>query len=280
MTDLFEFSSEKSRFAVIGNPVSHSRSPEIHQIFGKQLGIALKYEAVQVDSGGLLQAIRNLQARDYVGLNITVPYKQKAYELADILSERARVATAVNTILFEADESIFGDNTDGTGLVRDLKSNLNQDLQDLRLLIIGAGGAVRGVLAPLLLSKPSSLVVANRTFDRAVFLENTFSDYGKIRALRFDELSGKEFDLVINGTTSSLTDERLNLPDNLFASGSLAYDMMYGSTRTSFLDWAQEQGADRVSDGFGMLVEQAADSFELWHGERPNTLPALCLARS
>jgi len=280
MTNLFEFSSPKRRFAVIGNPIKHSRSPEIHQMFGRQCGITLEYEAVQVDSGGLPQAVRNLQARGFDGLNVTVPYKQEAYAMADRLSSRARIATAVNTVRFESDETIFGDNTDGIGLLRDLEHNLSQLLHEACLLVVGAGGAVRGILEPLLLAGPAMLVVTNRTVDRAFSLVDEFSSYGTIRAAPLDQLDGKTFDVVINGTAASLTGERPALPDNLFANGSLAYDMVYGDNRTPFLRWAQEQGADRVADGWGMLVEQAAASFELWHDVRPDTAPALCSFRS
>jgi shikimate dehydrogenase len=279
MTNLFEFSSSKRRFAVIGNPIAHTRSPEIHQIFSRQCGITLDYEAVQVDPGGLPQAVRNLQARGFDGLNVTVPYKQEAYAMSDRLSSRARVAMAVNTLRFESDETIFGDNTDGIGLLRDLEHNLSQLLRDTCLLVVGAGGAVRGVLEPLLLAGPAMLVVTNRTVDRAFSLVSEFSSYGPIRAAPLNELIGKTFDVVINGTAASLSGDRPTLPNDLFADGSLAYDMMYGADRTPFLRWAQEQGADRVSDGWGMLVEQAAASFELWHDVRPDTAPALCLFR-
>jgi shikimate dehydrogenase len=275
MTNLFDFSSSRRRFAVIGNPVEHSRSPEIHQIFGQQCGITLEYEAVQVDPGGLVQAIRNLQARGFSGLNVTVPYKQEVYGLADRLSARARVATAVNTVRFESDDIIVGYNTDGIGLLRDLEKNLSQLLRDARLLVVGAGGAVCGVLEPLLSARPATLVVTNRTAERAFSLASVFSPYGPIRALPFDQLYGQVFDVIINGTAASLTGERAALPDNLFATGALAYDMVYGDDRTPFLRWAQEQGADRVADGFGMLVEQAAASFELWHDVCPDTAPVL-----
>jgi shikimate dehydrogenase len=280
MTNLFEFSSSKRRFAVIGNPVEHSRSPEIHQMFGRQCGITLEYEAIQVDSGGLPQAVRNLQARDFYGLNVTVPYKQEAYAISDRLSARARAAAAVNTVRFEPGETIFGDNTDGIGLLRDLEQNLSQLLRDACLLVVGAGGAVRGVLEPLLLAGPAMLVVANRTADRAFSLVGAFSSYGSIRAATLNQLDGQVFDVVLNGTAASLTGERPALPDNLFASGSLAYDMVYGDDQTPFLRWAQEQGADRLADGTGMLVEQAAASFELWHDVRPDTASVLRSLRS
>ena len=271
MQDLFEFTSAEPKFAVIGNPVSHTKSPEIHSLFGQQLGIALDYQAVQVDSGGLVQAVRNLQAGGFKGLNITVPYKEQVSKLVDILSDRARVAGAVNTLRFDSDETIYGDNTDGAGLVRDLQNNLKYVLENAHILVVGAGGAVRGILGPLLSARPHSLAIANRTFDRAVSLSRSFSYEGTIDAFSFPQLKGKKFDIVINGTSSSLNRERLDLPNDLFASGSIAYDMMYADNQTPFTNWAREQGAEHVTDGLGMLVEQAAGSFELWHGVYPDT---------
>jgi len=273
--DLFEFASAKPKFAVIGNPVSHTKSPKIHNLFGRQLGIALDYRAVQVDSGGLVQAVRNLQAGGFKGLNITVPYKEQVSKLVDVLSDRARVAGAVNTVRFESDETIFGDNTDGGGLVRDLENNLKYVLEDARILVVGAGGAVRGILGPLLSVRPHSLAIANRTVDRAVSLSRSFSYKDPVDVFSFAQLRGKTFDIVINGTSSSLNRERLDLPNNIFASGSIAYDMMYADSQTPFTDWALEQGAEHVTDGLGMLVEQAAGSFELWHGVYPDTSPIL-----
>lgn len=271
MTDIFDFSSTTQRFAVIGNPITHSRSPEIHQMFAEQLGFDLEYEAIQVDPGGVSQALRNLQASGFKGLNVTVPFKKDVHELADCLTSRARVATAVNTVKFEPDQTIFGDNTDGIGLVRDLEHNLGWEIRNSRILLIGAGGAARGVLEPLLLCKPAKLVITNRTADRAFALANAFSSYGPIEALSRDQLRGSVFDAVINATAASLADERPVLPDKLFSVDSLAYDMMYGADCTPFMSWSKEQGAAKVVDGFGMLVEQAAESFTVWHGIRPRT---------
>ena len=275
MTDIFEFSHRKPRFAVIGNPVSHSKSPEIHRMFGEQAGIELDYTAIHIDSGGLEQAIRNMQAGGFLGLNVTIPFKQKVYALSDHLSLNAQIARAVNTVRFDPNDIIFGDNTDGIGLVNDLESNLNREIRDSRLLIIGAGGAVRGILGPLLSAKPESLVIANRTFDKAVSLANSFSWAGSINASSFHQLHGKKFDIIVNGTSTSLTGENLHLPNTIFSKDSLAYDMMYGDTETPFMNWARANGVGQAIDGLGMLVEQAAASFELWHQKRPDTLPVI-----
>ena len=275
MTDPFKFDKLPLRYAVIGNPVAHSKSPEIHQAFALQCGIVLKYEAVQVDPGGLLQALRNLQARSFGGLNVTVPYKQEVHTLVDRLSERARVAAAVNTLVFGPNETMFGDNTDGVGLVSDLERNLRRVVRGTRILVIGAGGAVRGILESLLSADPMELVLANRTAERAVSLAAAFAEYGSICALPLDQLAGQKFDLVINGTAASLVGQIPRLPNNLFTSDALAYDMAYADRPTPFMRWAINHGAENTVDGLGMLVEQAARSFELWHGVRPQTAPVL-----
>jgi shikimate dehydrogenase len=205
------------------------------------------------------------------GLNVTVPFKQEAFRLADHVSERATIAQAVNTLKFEADGRLFGDNTDGAGLVHDLEKNLRVTLKDRRILLLGAGGAVRGVLQPLLHKHPTLVVIANRTVAKAKELAEEFSQYGKIEATSFEGLKGKHFDLVINGTAASLKGEVPPLPDNLFTTRALAYDMMYGEKSRPFLDWAARHGAEHTADGLGMLVEQAAESFLLWRGVRPET---------
>jgi shikimate dehydrogenase len=189
----------------------------------------------------------------------------------NLLSDRARIAQAVNTLRFEPDGRLFGDNTDGAGLVHDLDKNLGVPLKDKRILVLGAGGAVRGVLAPLLKHRPALIVIANRTLSKAKDLAGEFAHYGKVEASGFKELKGKHFDLVINGTAASLKGEVPPLPDNLFTTHALAYDMMYGEKSKPFLDWAAVHGATQVVDGFGMLVEQAAESYLIWHGVRPET---------
>lgn len=270
MSDPFDF-EQRDRYAVMGNPVAHSKSPRIHALFAHQFGHRIEYTAIQVDAGGFAQAVDQFRAAGGKGLNVTVPFKQEAYWLAETRSERANTAQAVNTLRFEADGKLFGDNTDGAGLVHDLEKNLRVPLKERNLLILGAGGAVRGVLHPLLHKNPALIVIANRTVSRARDLAEEFSQYGKIEACSFDELKGRHFDLVINGTAASLKGEIPPLPDNLFTTRALAYDMMYGDKAKPFLDWAAVHGAERVTDGLGMLVEQAAESYLIWRGVRPET---------
>ena len=270
MADPFDF-EKPSRYAVMGDPVAHSKSPRIHAMFAHQFKHNIEYLAIQVDAGGFAQAVEQFRANRGAGLNVTVPYKQEAHALADQLSERAQLAGAVNTLKFDADGRLFGDNTDGAGLAHDLTRNLGLHLRDKRILLLGAGGAVRGVLAPLLKQRPALIVVANRSEWKAKELAEEFAQYGKLEACGLDALKGKRFDLVINGTAASLKGEVPPLPENLFARRALAYDMMYGDKSKPFLDWAALHGADNVTDGLGMLVEQAAESYLLWHGVRPET---------
>ena len=260
-----------ARYAVMGNPVAHSKSPAIHKQFAHQFGHDIEYTAQWVDTDGFAEAVQQFRAEGGKGLNVTVPFKLEAFSLADSLSDRARLAGAVNTLRFEADGKIFGDNTDGTGLVHDLGKNLNVQLRGKKILVLGAGGAVRGVLGPLLKQNPAQLVIANRTVSKARELAKTFAQFGKVEAVGYDELVGKRFDVVINGTSASLKGEMPPLPVNIFAGNGVAYDMMYGDKPTPFLEWAMLHGADTAADGLGMLVEQAAESYLLWRGVRPET---------
>lgn len=270
MADPFDF-EKPARYAVMGNPVAHSKSPRIHALFANQFKHLIEYTAVQVDAGGFAQAVDQFRANGGAGLNVTVPFKQEAFKLASQLSDRARIAQAVNTLRFEPDGRLFGDNTDGTGLVHDLDKNLGVPLKGKRLLVLGAGGAVRGVLAPLFKHRPALIVIANRTESKARDLAGEFAQYGSIEASGLRELKGKHFDVVINGTAASLKGEVPPLPDNLFTARALAYDMMYGDKSRPFLDWAAVHGATQVVDGLGMLVEQAAESYLIWRGVRPET---------
>jgi shikimate dehydrogenase len=274
MVDPFDF-EKPARYAVMGNPVAHSKSPRIHALFAHQFKQLIEYTAIQVDEGGFAQAVEQFRANGGAGLNVTVPFKQDAYKLADHLSERAKTAQAVNTLRFDPDGRLFGDNTDGAGLVHDLEKNLGLHLKDKRMLVLGAGGAVRGVLQPLLHRHPALIVIANRTVSKARDLAEEFAHYGKVEASGFKELKGKHFDIVINGTAASLKGEIPPLPDNLFTTHALAYDMMYGQKSKPFLDWAAVHGAAQLVDGLGMLVEQAAESYLIWHGVRPETKPVI-----
>lgn len=270
---------QPDRYAVMGNPVAHSKSPAIHKLFAHQFGHNIEYIAIQVDAGGFAQAVEQFRARGGKGLNVTVPFKLEAFRLADQLSDRATLAEAVNTLKFEADGKVFGDNTDGAGLVHDIEINLGVTLRDKNILILGAGGAVRGVLDPILRHRPAKIVIANRTVSKAKDLVRAFSAHGKVEAVSFDDLRGRHFDIVLNGTSASLQGELPPLPVTIYARAALAYDMMYGDRPTPFMEWSMLHGADRVADGLGMLVEQAAESYFVWRGVRPETRPVIAALR-
>ena len=278
MADPFDFERPK-RFAVMGNPIAHSKSPVIHKQFAHQFKHNLEYSAIQVDVGGLSQAVGQFRAAGGNGLNVTVPFKLDAFRLSDHLSDRAQLAQAVNTLRFEKDGTVFGDNTDGAGLVHDLVHNLGTSIKGKQILILGAGGAVRGVLAPILKHNPARLVIANRTVAKAKDLVREFAQHGKIEVCEFEDLRGKHFDLVINGTAASLEGEVPPLPETIFTRGALAYDMMYADKPTPFIEWAELHGAAKTADGIGMLVEQAAESYFVWNGVRPQTRPVIAAMR-
>ena len=275
MSDLFDFEHAPDEYAVMGNPISHSKSPQIHTQFAKQTQQNIRYRAIQVDPGGFEQAIGNFFASGGKGLNITVPFKQEAWQLANQLSERARLAGAVNTLKPGTNGGLYGDNTDGIGLVRDLTQNLGVKLTEKRILLVGAGGAARGVIAPLMENNPQQLVIANRTMDRANELVEHFSGRGHISAMGFDELKDEKFDVVINATSASLKGDLPPLPVTAITNTQIVYDMMYSSEPTLFLQWAQKHGAKKISDGLGMLVEQAAESFYIWRNVLPDTTPVI-----
>ncbi len=266
------------RYAVIGNPIGHSKSPLIHAAFAKQTQQTLSYTAELVEIGQVKTFITTFTNNNGFGLNVTVPFKQDAYELATELSPRAQLAGAVNTLILD-NEKIFGDTTDGVGLLNDLKINHHQTIKNKRILVVGAGGAVRGILEPLLLETPAELIIANRTLSKARQLAEDFSDFGNINACNFSELN-KPFDLIINGTSASLKGELPPLPDHLFTKNACAYDMMYSKEPTIFMQWAEQQGARFIFDGLGMLVEQAAESFYLWRKEKPETDSVIRLLRN
>ena len=280
MTDPFDFTPRPMRFAVMGNPVAHSKSPQIHAMFAEQCGIRLEYERIQADPGGFDQAVSNFEANGGRGLNITVPFKLEAFRLATSTSDRARRAEAVNTLAFREGGERFGDNTDGAGLLHDLESNLDSRLRGRRVLMLGAGGAVRGVLEPLLGAGPAQLVLANRTVDKAVALAAHFRDLGGIEACGFERVGAEPFDVILNGTAASLSGDVPPIPGGAVGGQTLAYDLMYADEPTPFMRWALEQGAGRAVDGLGMLVEQAAESFHVWHGVRPDTAPVIAALRA
>lgn len=262
------------RYAVFGHPIAHSKSPLIHAAFARQTGQDMTYEAILAPKDGFAASVAAFVAAGGRGANVTVPFKEEAFRLAGRLSPRAQRAGAVNTLAFDADGS-FGDNTDGAGLVADLARNLQRTLTGRRVLLLGAGGAARGVIEPLLEQQPAALVIANRTVDRARELAALFDR--DVRACGFDTLD-TPFDLVINATAASLAGELPPLSPQLFTPDTLAYDMMYGRD-TPFLAFARAQGA-ATADGLGMLVEQAAEAFYLWRGVRPDTAPVIASLRA
>jgi len=256
------------RFAVFGNPITHSRSPQIHTAFAAQRDVSLSYERIEAPLDDFAGSVSAFFRNGGAGANVTVPFKEQAFSLCERLTPRAQQAGAVNT-LWQENNRLFGDNTDGAGLVTDLCHNLGWPLAEQRVLVLGAGGAVRGVLGPLLAAAPASLHVANRTRDKAAALAALFAGQGNISASGLDDLQG-EFDVIINATSASLAGAALTLPATQVHRGSKCYDMMYGAEPTPFLRWAAQQGA-ATADGRGMLVEQAAEAFLVWHGWRPVT---------
>ncbi|MDI1301633.1 MAG: shikimate dehydrogenase [bacterium] len=266
-------------YCVFGNPVAHSKSPYIHAEFARLTAQDMDYEARLAAQDDFATSLAGFFSAGGKGCNITVPFKQEAWQLAAIRSRRAEKAGAVNTMLMGKDGRLYGDNTDGVGLVRDLLINAGCPVKDRRVLVLGAGGAVRGILAPLLAEQPKEVIVANRTVEKAEQLAALFGDDGNVRAADFGGLAGEKFDLVINGTSASLHGDMPPLPEGILAPGALAYDMMYGAEPTVFLRWASAQGA-AIRDGLGMLVEQAAEAFFLWRQVRPPTAPVLAELRA
>jgi len=265
------------KYAVIGNPVAHSKSPFIHAEFARQTAQDISYGRMLAPLDGFELTVRELIQQGYQGVNITVPFKVQAFALCDALSERATAAGAVNTLMF-AGGKISGDNTDGAGLVSDIANNLKVVLQGKRILLLGAGGAAQGVILPLMQQQPAAFMVANRTIEKAERMVSRQPGFSHLpRASTFAGLQG-EFDIIINATSTGLTETALPIADSIFAENCLAYDMMYGR-ETPFMKQARENGA-QVADGLGMLVEQAAEAFYLWRGVRPDTRPVIALLRS
>lgn len=258
------------QYAVMGNPIAHSKSPFIHSQFSRQTTQSLEYKALLVAVDAFESAVQTFVKNNGKGLNITVPFKQDAWQLVDERSVSAEKAGAVNTIIVQPSGLLKGENTDGIGLVTDLKNNLGVELKNKKILVLGAGGAVRGVLGPILSEQPASVVVVNRTASKAVELESLFSDDGCIKGLGYESLNDETFDVVINGTAASLGGDVPPIKPSA-VKNAFCYDMMYSKTDTVFMAWAKENGAQQVSDGLGMLIEQAAESFYLWRGVRPET---------
>ncbi len=267
--------SDVDKYAVFGNPIKQSKSPSIHAAFAAQCGQSIQYRAVRVAEDGFARAATNFFTEGGRGLNITLPFKQDAFAFADHLSERARRAGAVNTLSRRDDGSVAGDNTDGVGIVRDMVANQGWIVQGMRVLIVGAGGAVRGVLEPLMRERPKELLIINRTASKATELASEFSDLGSIEGGGYDLIGERQFDLIINASSAGLAGEMPDLPPSLLTERSCCYDMVYGSEPTPFMRWAAHHTAWAVADGLGMLVEQAAESFYIWRHVRPETRPVI-----
>ncbi|TMG93481.1 MAG: shikimate dehydrogenase [Betaproteobacteria bacterium] len=268
------------RYAVIGNPVAHSKSPLIHEAFARATGQRMSYERLLAPRDGFVATVERFVAEGGRGLNVTVPFKLEAYALAKEKSSRADEAQACNTLAWRGDHW-YADNTDGVGLMRDLTHNLHEPLAGRDVLVLGAGGAARGIMGPLLAKTPRSVVVLNRTERRAAELAASFMQHGPVTALSAAQLNGRRFHLVINATSIGINGD---VPESLwprrpFAPGGLAYDLVYADVPTPFLRWASKQSAERMADGLGMLIEQAAESFVVWRGVRPETQPVFAMLR-
>jgi shikimate dehydrogenase len=263
------------RYALVGHPVEHSRSPLIHSLFARQTGENTSYELIDAEPESFEIAVRDFGAAGGKGMNVTVPHKEAAYALVDEISAPADVAGAVNTIKF-VDGRLHGENTDGVGLLRDLVANQHQTLAGKRILVLGAGGAARGVVGPLLAANPSELVIANRTRERADALVARLKSSLAPRTVAFDALAGlPPFDLLLNATSAGLKGEAPPFPGSLLGPQSFCYDLVYSVNDTPFVVWARKHGAGRAVQGWGMLIEQAAESFFIWRGVRPDTKPIL-----
>ena len=264
-------------YAVMGNPINHSKSPQIHSAFAEQTEQDLIYSAILVPLEKFKDEADNF-FRTGMGLNITVPFKEDAWQYADTYSSRALRAGAVNTLIKKEDGSIHADNTDGIGMVRDITVNHDCAIKGKRVLVLGAGGAVRGILEPVLEEQPLEVIVANRTVSKAQALAADFADVGKISGCGFEQIEG-QFDLIINGTSASLSGELPPLPETVIHQQTVCYDMMYGPEPTVFNQWAESLNAAATLDGLGMLVEQAAESFQAWRGVRPESAPVIASIR-
>ena len=271
----------KKHFAVIGNPIHHSLSPQIHAAFAKEAGLLIDYEAVLSPLDQFKQTVQTLITKKLNGANVTLPFKKEAYELVSAHSNYAKIAEAVNTFEFK-DNGIIGHNTDGIGLVRDLEQNLHVDLNSKKILLIGAGGAAEGVIYSILEKKPTELTLTNRTIEKSKMIQNKMHTDAQsfdvnLNVIAIAKLPYEYFDVIINATSASLNDANLNIVDQVFHEDSLAYDMMYGK-ETNFIKQAKSQ-ASKISDGLGMLVEQAAEAFYIWHHIKPHTKTVIDLLR-
>lgn len=267
-------STMTDRYAVIGNPIGHSKSPLIHGAFAQATGQDIEYTAIEGPLDGFKATVEAFIAAGGKGMNVTIPFKLQAFDIATDPMESARLAGAVNALKFESGR-IYAQNFDGLGLVNDIQRNLGVSLAGKRVLICGAGGATRGAILPIAAQKPALIAVANRTADKAHGLKTDFAAHARLQTGGYDQLAGETFDVVLNATSTGLSKDALPLPAGVFASGALAYDLVYGKGLTTFLKQAQAAGVTQLADGVGMLVEQAAEAFEWWRGVRPDTKPVI-----
>jgi shikimate dehydrogenase len=275
-----------NKYAVVGNPIQHSKSPIIHQAFAQQEGVEIEYQRMLSETSNFITDVNHFHTNGGMGLNVTLPFKVSAYEHCVSYDDYAKAAQAVNTISFNSQGEWLGANTDGIGLLRDLTDNQGVDLGAHSILILGAGGSVRGILLPLLLQKPAKIVIANRSVDKAITLAEQFSAHGNISACGYDDLTAMTqtsdqqcFDVVINATSASLSQQLPPISDSIVDSKSFCYDLAYSDTATVFMQWAQQRGVHGCCDGIGMLIEQAAESYAIWRGVYPDTQPVFKLLR-
>ncbi len=267
-------------YAVIGNPVKHSKSPLIHTEFAKQTEQAMVYTAIEAPLDGFTETLKEFEAAGGKGVNVTLPFKNEAFALANEHSDLAKQAQSANTLAFRNNNIIYADNTDGPGLIQDLTHNHHYSLRQKHVLVIGAGGATKGILGPLLAQAPAHLLLANRTPEKAIALAKQFEMYGDIDGVGLTDIEKKPFDLIINATSASVSGKTPPLPEDIIGKNSWCYDLFYADKPTSFLVWAKRLGAENYLDGLGMLVEQAAGSFYLWHGIYPETKSVIEMLRN
>lgn len=267
------------KYAVIGNPIKHSKSPQIHSAFAQQEGTVIDYSRIIADEDNFIKTVNDFFTGGGAGLNVTVPFKVLAYQQCSQLNEYAKAAQAVNTLSLSQNQQWVGANTDGIGLLTDLKNNLQVTLKNKSILILGAGGATRGILLPLLKETPSKVVIANRTVEKAFELATAFNDQGTIKGCGYEQLGDSIFDIVINATSASLNDALPPISKSIVNHNSICYDLAYSDNPTAFTAWAKQHGVKSTHDGIGMLIEQAAESYYIWRGFRPNTQEVFSLLR-
>jgi shikimate dehydrogenase len=268
-----------NKYAVIGNPVKHSKSPLIHNVFAQQEKVSIDYQCILAEENEFIQTVNEFASQGGLGLNVTVPFKIIAYQQCQQLNEYAQAAGAVNTISFDAEVGWIGANTDGIGLLTDLKNNQHLQLTNKNILVLGAGGATRGILLPLLQENPTRILIANRTVSKADALADAFSATGNIDSCSFEEIDNQPFDLVINATSASLNNDVPPIPNHAVGNETVCYDLAYSDKPTSFINWSNKLNAKKSIDGIGMLIEQAAESYYIWRGFRADTQPVFNLLR-